>query len=342
MIISILFLHIFGFGIFFFFVLPDHYRGLGIGIGVLAYTLGLRHAFDADHIAAIDNTTRKLLHERVGKSDENKPISVGYWFSLGHSTVVMLVGTGIVISEKLIYRLVSNNGSGLERFGSIFGTLVSATFLYLIALLNVAIIVSLYKIFSSLRKGIYDEATLEKQLLSRGLMNRLFGKWMKAISKEWHMYPVGFVFGLGFDTATEVALLATTALLASRNIQWYAILSLPILFTAGMCLMDTLDGIFMNSAYDWAFKSPIRKLYYNFTITSLSVLVCFFIGSIELLGLVPSELHLHGSFWQSTESFNINTAGFIIVGMFIAFWAIALIIWRFGKIESRLKQKQTA
>jgi high-affinity nickel-transport protein len=338
MAVSILILHLLGFGIFILFVLPEHYRGLGIGIGVLAYTLGLRHAFDADHIAAIDNTTRKLLHERTNENSKNKPLSVGYWFSLGHSTVVILVGSAIVLSEKFVYRLVSNGGSGFERYGGIFGTIVSAVFLYLIAILNILIIRGLYKIFSSLRKGIYDEVALEKQLLNRGLMNRFFGRWMKTITKEWHMYPVGFLFGLGFDTATEVALLATTALLASRDIQWYAILSLPILFTAGMCLMDTLDGVLMNSAYDWAFKSPVRKLYYNLIITGLSVMVCLFVGSIELLGLVPTELHLHGSFWNYTEGFNINTAGFFIVGMFIVVWTVALILWRFGKIESKIRE----
>ena len=340
MAITILLLHFLGIGIFLLFVLPEHYKGLGVGIGILAYTLGLRHAFDADHIAAIDNTTRKLLHERHANGNAKKPLSVGYWFSLGHSTVVIIIGVGIVVAERLVYGLVSNGSSGFERFGGLFGTVVSATFLYLIALLNIVIILGLYRIFCSLRTGTYDEAALEQQLLNRGLMNRFFGKRMKAITKEWHMYPIGFLFGMGFDTATEVALLATTALLASSAMPWYSIMCLPVLFAAGMCLMDTLDGIFMNSAYGWAFANPIRKLYYNFTITGLSVVICIFIGTAELLDLIPVELHLHGSFWKYMEGFSINTAGFIIVGMFIAVWALAFAIWRYGKIETKWKSEQ--
>jgi high-affinity nickel-transport protein len=326
---SILLLHVIGFGVFVILVVPQHYRGLGIGVAVTAYTLGLRHAFDADHISAIDNTTRKLMN------DGQRPLSVGYFFSLGHSTIVVAIGVGIVIAEKAVYGAVSNDNSGLEQFGGVFGTIVSASFLYLIALLNIVIMWGIIKVWRSMRRGEYDEAALEAQLEQRGLMYRFFRRWMNSIKKPWQMYPVGVVFGMGFDTATEVALLATTALLASQHIPWYAIIALPILFTAGMSLMDTLDGCFMNTAYGWAFMRPVRKVYYNLTITGLSVAICYFIGTIEVLGLLPTELHWNGSFWNFMENFDINKAGFVIVGMFIVTWFAAVAIWKFGKIEQK-------
>ncbi len=335
MFASILALHVVGFGVFIVLVVPYHYKGLGIGVSVLAYTLGLRHAFDADHISAIDNTTRKLMNERRGVEGAKRPLSVGYWFSLGHSTIVITIGIGIVIAEKAVYGAVANNHSGLEQFGGVFGTIVSASFLFLIAILNIVILAGIVKVFRAMRRGTYDEAELERQLENRGLMYRFFGKWMKSITKEWQMYPVGVVFGMGFDTATEVALLATTALLATQSLPWYSIMCLPILFTAGMTLLDTLDGCFMNVAYGWAFFNPVRKVYYNLAITGLSVAICFFIGAVEVLGLLPTELHLHGRFWNDMAGFNINTAGFIIVGMFILTWVVALAIWRYGKVEEK-------
>jgi high-affinity nickel-transport protein len=333
MFASILLLHIVGFGIFFAFVIPAHYKGLGIGVAVLAYTLGLRHAFDADHISAIDNTTRKLL------SDGRRPLSVGYFFSLGHSSIVVAIGAGIVVAEKVVYGAVSHGRSALEQFGGVFGTSVSAAFLYLIAVMNIVILLGIVKVFRSMRHGEYDEAELERQLENRGFFYRFFGRWMKAITKEWQMYPVGVLFGLGFDTATEVALLATTALLASNGLPWYSIMCLPILFTAGMALMDTLDGCFMNVAYGWAFFNPVRKVYYNLAITGLSVAICFFIGTVEVLGLIPAELHLHGAFWQAMSGFNVNTAGFFIVGLFILTWAGAVAFWRYGKVEQKWSSK---
>ena len=323
-------LHVIGFGVFIAFVAPSHYKGLGIGVAGLAYSLGLRHAFDADHISAIDNTTRKLMNEG------QRPLSLGYWFSLGHSTIVVAIGVGIVVAEKAVYGAVSNHNSHLEQFGGIFGTVVSASFLYLIALLNIVILAGIFRVFRAMRNGDYDEAELEKQLNSRGLMYRFFGRWMNTITKEWQMYPVGVVFGMGFDTATEVALLATTALLASQHLPFYAILCLPILFTAGMCLMDTLDGIFMNFAYSWAFFNPVRKVYYNLAITGLSVAICFFIGTIEVLGLLPTEIGgLHGGFWSWMAAFDINKAGFVIVGMFVLTWTAALAFWKFGHVEEK-------
>ena len=330
MFVTITALHVIGFGVFIVFVVPSHYKGLGFGVAVLAYTLGLRHAFDADHISAIDNTTRKLMNE--GK----RPLSIGYWFSLGHSTIVIAIGVGIVVAEKAVYGAVSHNNSNLEQFGGIFGTVVSATFLYLIALLNIVILAGIVRVFRSMRQGNYDEAELERQLNNRGLMYRFFGRWMRTITKEWQMYPVGVVFGMGFDTATEVALLATTALLAAQNLPFYSILCLPILFTAGMSLMDTIDGIFMNFAYSWAFFNPVRKVYYNLAITGLSVSICFFIGTIEMLGILPMELGgLHGGFWNFMANFDINKAGFVIVGMFVLCWAGALGFWKYGRVEEK-------
>jgi nickel/cobalt transporter (NiCoT) family protein len=334
---SILALHLIGFFIFIAFVVPAHYKGLGIGVSVLAYTLGLRHAFDADHIAAIDNTTRKAMNEREG-SDHPRPLGYGYFFSMGHSTIVVAIGVGIIIAEKAVFGAVSHNNSGLEQFGGLFGTIVSAAFLFLIGLLNLVVLAGIVRVFRSMRQGEYDEEELERQLENRGLFYRFLGKWVKAIHKEWQMYPVGVVFGMGFDTATEVALLATTALYASRHIPWYAIICLPILFTAGMSLMDTTDGIFMNLAYGWAFFNPVRKVYYNLAITGLSVAICFFIGAIETLGLFPMEIHglsQHHGFWGFMYNFNINTAGFVIVGMFLATWALAMLVWRYGHIEEK-------
>ena len=346
MVASIALLHVLGFGIFFAFIVPGHYKGLGIGVSVLAYTLGLRHAFDADHISAIDNTTRKLMNERRGVEGAKRPLSLGYFFSLGHSTIVVAIGIGIVLAEKSVYGAVSNSHSGLEQFGGVFGTIVSVSFLYLIAALNVVILVGIMKVFRAMRRGTFDEAELERQLENRGLMYRFFGRWMRSITKEWQMYPVGVVFGMGFDTATEVALLATTALLATQRLPWYAIMCLPVLFTAGMALMDTLDGCFMNVAYGWAFFNPVRKVYYNLAITGLSVAICFFIGTIEVLGLLPMEMHLRGIFWSEMAGFNINTAGFVIVGAFVLTWVVALLYWRLGGQRAagdqgfRLQQRQ--
>ncbi len=341
MFASIAALHIIGFGVFIIFVVPGHYKGLGIGICILAYTLGARHAFDADHIAAIDNTTRKLMNDRQGVEGARRPLSVGYFFSLGHSTIVVAIGFGFVLAEKAVYGAVSNQNSGLERFGGLFGTIVSATFLYLIALLNIVILLGIMKVFRSMRHGSFDEVELERQLNNRGLMFRFFGRWMRTIDKEWKMYPVGVVFGLGFDTATEVLLLATTAFFASKGLPWYSIMCLPILFTAGMALLDTLDGCFMNLAYGWAFFNPVRRIYYNLAITGLSIGICFFIGTIEVLGLLPTELHLKGAFWRLMANFNLNAAGYIIVGMFVVTFFGAMAFWRFGHIEekwsSRLK-----
>ncbi len=334
---SIIALHLAGFAVFIAYVLPAHYKLFGVGLSVTAYTLGLRHAFDADHISAIDNTTRKAMNERRG-SDQPRPFGFGYFFSLGHSTIVVAMGVGIIVAAKTVLPAVTHSTSSLESFGGTFGTIVSATFLFLIGVLNLVILGGIIRVFRSMRKGSYNEAELDRQLENRGFFYRVFGRWMKVVDKEWQMYPVGVVFGMGFDTATEILLLTTTALLASEHIPWQAIIALPILFTAGMTLMDTTDGMFMNMAYGWAFLNPVRKVYYNLVITGLSVTICFFIGGVEVLSLVPLEYHgvsRTRGFWGFMYNFNINTAGFVIVGMFVVTWLAALLIWRWGHIEER-------
>lgn len=301
----------------------------GFGTGILALTLGMRHAFDADHISAIDNTTRKLMSE--GK----RPMSVGFFFSLGHSSVVFVLSVLLNFGIRSLDHQVQNGNSGLHNITGIVGTSVSGTFLYVIAGLNVAILISVMRVFIDLRQGEYDEVELERQLNARGLMNRFFGKIARRIDSPGKMYLVGVLFGLGFDTASEVALLVLSGTAIASGLPFYAILSLPILFAAGMCTFDTIDGCFMNFAYGWAFARPIRKVYYNITITGLSVAAAFCIGTIEFLGLLPAELNWHGGAWDFFAHFNVNTIGFAIVGLFVVMWVIALSIWHFGQVEQR-------
>jgi nickel/cobalt transporter (NiCoT) family protein len=308
----------------------------GFGTGILAYTLGMRHAFDADHIAAIDNTTRKLVGE--GK----RPLSVGFFFSLGHSSIVFGLALLLNLGIRTLDTQVRHGGSGLHNVTGIIGTGVSGTFLYLIAALNVVILAGIVKVFREMRTGAYDDKELEEQLAKRGLMNRFLGPLARRVDAPWKMYPVGVLFGLGFDTATEVALLVLAGSAAVSGLPFYAILSLPILFAAGMCLFDTADGCFMNFAYDWAFARPIRKVYYNLTITGLSVFVAFFIGTVEILGLIGQEYRLGGGFWAFMGNFDVNKAGFVIVGVFVLTWAVALAVWHFGKIEQKWEARADA
>jgi high-affinity nickel-transport protein len=282
----------------------------GLGTGVLAYTLGMRHAFDADHISAIDNTTRKLM------ADGKRPLSVGFFFSLGHSTIVFLLAVLLNFGIRDLDSQVKSGTSGLHQWTTVVGTSVSGFFLYLIAGLNIVILFSILHVFRDLRKGTFDENELDEQLNKRGLMNRLLGGFARKIDSPWKMYPVGVLFGLGFDTATEVALLVLSGTAVASGLPFYAILSLPVLFAAGMCLFDTLDGCFMNFAYGWAFSRPIRKVYYNIIITGLSVAVAFVIGTIEIVGLLSTEFDLHGAFWDTMANFNINRAYRVTVGPF--------------------------
>jgi high-affinity nickel-transport protein len=301
----------------------------GFGTGLLAYTLGMRHAFDADHIAAIDNTTRKLVGE--GK----RPLSVGFFFSLGHSSVVFALAVLLNFGIRALDSQVRNDHSGLHNVTGIIGTGVSGTFLYLLAALNMIVLAGILKVFREMRRGAYNDEELEEQLAKRGLMNRILGPLARKVDTPWKIYPVGVLFGLGFDTATEVALLVLAGSAVVSGLPFYAILSLPILFAAGMCLFDTADGCFMNFAYDWAFARPIRKVYYNLTITGLSVFVAFFIGTVEILSLIGQEYRLGGRFWTFMGGFNINKAGFVVVGVFVVTWAVALAVWHFGKIEQK-------
>jgi high-affinity nickel-transport protein len=327
-------LHVLGFVTLISLVAPRHYQlgtagAFTIGIGVTAYTLGLRYAFDADHISAIDNTTRKLMAE--GK----RPLSVGFWFSLGHSTIVFALAFLISVGVRALDGPVKNDNSNLHQVTNWIGTLVSGTFLYAIAAINMVILLGIVKVFREMRTGRYNEQQLEEQLNKRGLMNRFLGRLTRTVTRPSQMYPIGMLFGLGFDTATEVALLVLAGGAAGAGLPWYAILCLPILFAAGMSLMDSIDGSFMNFAYGWAFSKPVRKVFYNLTITGLSVAVAMVIGTIELGGLLASELNLSGPFWNWFENININFLGFVIVGMFVATWAIALSVWRYGRIEER-------
>jgi nickel/cobalt transporter (NiCoT) family protein len=301
----------------------------GFGTGILAYTLGMRHAFDADHIAAIDNTTRKLVGE--GK----RPLSVGFFFSLGHSSVVFVLAVLLNFGIRALDDQVRNESSGLHSVTGIIGTGVSGTFLYLIAALNVIVLAGILKVFREMRRGAYNDEELEEQLAKRGLMNRILGPLARRVDTSWKIYPVGVLFGLGFDTATEIALLVLAGSAVVSGLPFYAILSLPILFAAGMCLFDTADGCFMNFAYDWAFARPIRKVYYNLTITGLSVFVAFFIGTVEILSLIGQQYRLGGGFWTFMGNFDLNKAGFVVVGVFVVTWAVALAVWHFGKLEQK-------
>jgi high-affinity nickel-transport protein len=327
-------LHVIGWGMLVLLVAPSHYHlgstgAFTVGVGVTAYTLGMRHAFDADHISAIDNTTRKLMAE------DKRPVSVGLWFSLGHSTVVFALAFALSLGVRSLAGPVSHGGSGLHRVTGSIGMLVSGSFLYLIAAINIVILIGIVRVFREMRTGRYDEAALEEQLQKRGLMNRLLGRLTRAVTKPAQMYPVGVLFGLGFDTATEVALLVLAGGAAGAGLPWYAILCLPVLFAAGMSLLDSIDGSFMNFAYGWAFSRPVRKVFYNITITGLSVAVALVIGTIELGGLLARHLALSGAFWDWLEHIDLNLLGFVIVGMFVATWTIALTIWRYGRIEER-------
>ena len=323
-------LHLLGFGVVWLAVAPHHYRigptAFGLGLALTAYTLGVRHAFDADHITAIDNTTRKLMNAG------GRPLSVGFFFSLGHSTIVFALSAALALGLRAAARLA--HGPLNDDLG-IVGTAVSGVFLYLIATVNLVSLVEVGRVARAMWHGQWNEPALEALLERRGLVNRLLAGLMKTIDRPSQMYPVGVLFGLGFDTASEVALLFLAGGAAAADLPWYAILALPALFAAGMSLFDTLDGSFMNVVYGWAFSRPVRKIYYNLTITGISVAVAVFIGTVELASVLVGELGWRGGVWSWAARFNLNQAGFIIVALFVAVWAVALAIWRFGRIEER-------
>ncbi|HKW59949.1 MAG TPA: HoxN/HupN/NixA family nickel/cobalt transporter [Candidatus Dormibacteraeota bacterium] len=301
-----------------------------LALGGLAYTFGLRHAFDADHISAIDNTTRKLLQSG------RKPVSVGFFFSLGHSTVVFLIAVALGLAVKWIVQgVVSDNGQ-LRSIGGAVGTTVSGTFLVLIGILNLVILLDIVRVYRKMRRGEFDRDGLEHELISGGVMTRLFGRIFRVIEHSWQMYPVGFLFGLGFDTASEVALLAISAGAAAQGVPFGAVVSLPLIFAAGMSLMDTMDGAFMSKAYSWAFASPIRKVFYNLTVTSLSVFVALFVGLVELAQVVIDRLDLKGPLFQGIASFDlVGKLGYVIVAAFVVTWVAALVIYKVRHIDER-------
>jgi nickel/cobalt transporter (NiCoT) family protein len=297
-----------------------------VGTAFLAYTFGLRHAVDADHIAAIDNVTRKLMQE--GK----RPVAVGFFFSLGHSTVVVLASAAIAVAAASL----QGRFETLRSIGGTIGTLVSVLFLFLVAAANFIVLCSVYRTFRTVRRGgTYIDEDLNRLLAQRGFLGRMFRPMFRLVSRSWHMYPLGFLFGLGFDTATEIALLGIAAAEASRGLPIWSIMVFPALFTAGMSLIDTTDGVLMLGAYGWAFKKPIRKLYYNLTITFVSVLVAVLIGGIEALGLLAGRLGLAGPFWSliGTLNENFGSLGYLIIAIFIASWLISTAIYRLGRFD---------
>jgi high-affinity nickel-transport protein len=308
----------------------------GWGTAALAYVLGMRHAFDADHISAIDNTTRKLM------SEGQRPLAVGFFFSLGHSSVVMALALLLNFGIKALGGQLKDEDSALHHYTGLIGLTVSGTFLMIIAILNLVILISIVGVFIQMRKGTYSDEELEKHLNSRGLLMRFFGPIARRIDKSWKMYPLGILFGLGFDTATEIGLLVLAGSSVVAGLPWWAIISLPLFFAGGMSLLDTIDGSFMNFAYGWAFSKPVRKVYYNIIITGLSVAVALFVGGLEICQVIAGQLNLTGGFWDYALAFNLNSAGYFIVGAFVVVWAVALLIWRYGKIEERWHNKAHA
>jgi high-affinity nickel-transport protein len=337
----IVLLHVVGFGVLFGLVTPQHFTLGGdhpvftVGVGVLAYTFGLRHAFDADHIAAVDNTTRKLMADQAEQGSERKPLSVGFWFSLGHSTIVFGLAFLLSAGVKALANPVEDDNSALHSTTGVIGASVSGIFLWILGILNLMVLLGIMRVFREMRQGRYDEAELEDHLNKRGFLNRFLGGLTKSVRKPWHIYPIGVLFGLGFDTATEVGLLVLAGGAAAFNLPFYAILVLPILFAAGMCLADTVDGVFMNAAYGWAFAKPVRKIFYNITITSISVAVALIIGTIELISVVADQANITSGPLAAIASIPLDYAGYGIVGLFVLAWVAALAVWRFGRIEER-------
>ncbi len=297
-----------------------------LGLAVVAYLLGLRHSVDADHISAIDNVTRKLMQEN------KKPVAVGFFFSLGHSTIVVGLTVAIAVAAVFIKNVIPT----LQSAGGLIGTSVSALFLLLIAVINMIVLVDIFKTFREVKRGgMYNDQTLDETLNQRGLMGRFFRPLLKIVGNSWNMYPIGVLFGLGFDTATEVGLLAIVGTQAGRGLPIWSILIFPFLFTAGMCLLDTTDGVLMLGAYGWAFVKPVRKLYYNLNITFVSVLVAVVVGAIEVLSIVQSQANLSGPFWDAVGNLsnNFGLIGGIIVGLFVLSWALSTIIYKVKRYD---------
>jgi nickel/cobalt transporter (NiCoT) family protein len=316
-------LHVGGWGVYL------HYAGQYpqlVGLGFVAYMFGLRHAFDADHIAAVDDTVRFMLQK--GK----QPLGVGFFFSLGHSTVVLGLAIGVACAANAVKAELPL----LKNMGAIVGAGVSGTFLWIIGILNLLVLLDILKIWRKAKTGTHSHAHLEQLLQKRGLLNRLFGgRLQKLMNHSWQMYPLGLLFGLGFDTASEVGLLAMTAGASAGDLPIPAVLCLPVLFAAGMTVMDTTDGVLMSKAYNWAFINPLRKIFYNITTTGLSVAVALVIGTIEILQVLISTLDLHGASFNFVAALDFGVLGYLIVGMFLVGWLLSVVYWRFGRIEER-------
>ncbi|WP_041710763.1 HoxN/HupN/NixA family nickel/cobalt transporter [Clostridium pasteurianum] len=295
-----------------------------MGFGFLVYTLGLRHAFDADHIAAIDNTIRKLTEQK------EESTGVGFFFSLGHSSVVFIM----VIITTFSMKWAQGNIPQIKEIGSVIGTSVSGGFLLLIGILNLYIWFDIYKIFGITRKGKYNKEQLDKLLLNRGFISRFGGPLYRFINKSWHVYPMGFLFGLGFDTASEVALLAISVNAATQAVPIDLLVALPIIFAAGMSLMDTADGVFMTNAYNWAFSTPLRKIYYNLSVTGISVVAALCIGFIELTQILAPKLGLNSGIWKWISNLDFGNIGYLLVGLFVLSWGLSYFIWKRLDLES--------
>jgi high-affinity nickel-transport protein len=325
-------MHVAAWGTLLLAVVPRHLalgaQVFGVGLGVTAYTLGMRHAFDADHIAAIDNTTRKLM------ADGQRPVAVGFWFALGHSSLVVVLAVLIAAGARLASTLL-DGGSSAHQVLSLVGTALSGAFLYVIGLLNLVALCAILRVFRRMRDGRLDEGSLQAALDSRGFLNRFLGRLTRSVTRSWQMFGVGLLFGLGFDTATEVSLLVLAGSGAAGGLPWYAVLVLPLLFASGMSLFDTLDGTFMNVAYHWAFANPVRKVYYNVTVTGLSVAVALVIGTIELLTVLHDRLGLTDAVTGWVAGLDLDAVGFVVAGLFAVVWAVAVGYWRLARVEER-------
>ena len=313
-------------------VLPGHYEVggtvFGVGLAVTAYLLGVRHAFDADHIAAIDNTTRTLV--AAGR----RPVSVGLFFSLGHSSVVFGMAILVAAGAGVVGTLVDENSSAHATLGLI-GTSVSGLFLLLLGAVNLIAFVAIWKVWRAARTGRMDEAGLERALESRGIFARLLAPMLRSVTRPGQMYPIGLLFGLGFDTATEISLLVLAGTGAATGLPWYAILVLPLLFAAGMSLFDTLDGAFMQAAYQWAFIRPVRTIYYNLATTGLSVAAALLIGGIEVISILHDKAGLTDPVSTAIAGLDLESVGYLLVGLFVLTWVVAVGYWRFGRVEQR-------
>ena len=312
-------LHVLGCGLYLFY--SARFPAL-VGLGFAAYLLGLRHGFDADHISAVDDTTRYLLQQ--GK----RPLGLGFFFSLGHSTIVLLLSASLFVSAAAVERHLP----WLKGFGAVIGGGVSALFLFLIGTLNLLVVLDILEVWRGTRTAPHQHRHLEELLARRGLINRVFGRRLrKTINRSWHMYPLGLLFGLGFDTASEIAVLAMTAGAAAGNLPPAAALALSVLFAAGMCAVDTTDGVLMSRAYGWAFVNPLRKLFYNVVVTSLSAAVALLIGGLELMQILAATLHLHGALVDRLVRLDLSSLGYGIVALFVIAWAVSLMIWKWGR-----------